>query len=386
MTPAPPSSTDRPLVLITGSSGLIGSRLVETFSRDGYDVVGLDVKRPSALPDGAGFVECDMTDRTSIERALRVVRARWGSRVASVLHLAAYYDFTGAPSPLYRDLTIEGTRSLLRALPHSFDAVEQLVFSSSLLVMQPVEREDQVLTEESPVQGEWAYPESKLAAEQVIRCEHGEVPAVILRIAGVYDDEGHCLPLAQQARRIYERKLESWFFPGDAHHGQPLVHLDDLAELFRRVVERRHRLLPLEVFLVAEPDVMSYGELQERLGELIHGRAWPAIRLPRFAAKAGAWIKNKAAGKGAKSFVKPWMIDLADAHYPVSIDRAVRLLGWRPARRLRDSLPVFVNALLADPVAWYRDLGLEPPSAAEVREQEQERERVRAGAREDEQA
>lgn len=354
-------SLERPLILITGSSGLIGSRLVEALAPD-HEVVGLDVKRPERLPGGAGFVECDMTERASVERALRLVRARWGARVASVLHLAAYYDFSGAPSPLYSDLTVGGTARLLSALPRIFDEVEQFVFSSSLLVMRPVEREGALLTEDSPVQAEWAYPESKLEAEQVIRDERGEIPAVILRIAGVYDDEGHGLPIAQQARRIYERQLESWFFPGDPDHGQPFVHMDDLVDLFARVVEARRRLLPFETFLVAEPDVVSYGELQEHLGELIHGRAWPALRLPRFAAKAGAWLRTKTSSQPL--FVKPWMIDLADAHYPCSIERAERLLGWRPRRRLRDSLETFVAALLRDPARWYRNLGVDPPAGA----------------------
>src|SRR5690606_4804370 len=99
------------------------------------------------------------------------------------------------------------------------------------------------------------------------------------------------------------------------------------------------------------------------LGELIHGRAWPALRLPRFAAKAGAWLRTKTSSRPL--FVKPWMIDLADAHYPCSIERAERLLGWRPQRRLRDSLETFVAALLRDPARWYRALGEQPPAGAQ---------------------
>lgn len=53
-------------------------------------------------------------------------------RVASVIHLAAYFDMTGEPSPLYRSVTIEGTAHLpaaLGALP-----VEQFVYASTMLV------------------------------------------------------------------------------------------------------------------------------------------------------------------------------------------------------------------------------------------------------------
>jgi nucleoside-diphosphate-sugar epimerase len=84
-------------------------------------------------------------------RALATVRQRYSNRLASVIHLAACYDFSGEPSPLYRTLTVEGTQRLLRALQQF--KVEQLVFSSTLLVMKPVE-EDEVITERSVTESE----------------------------------------------------------------------------------------------------------------------------------------------------------------------------------------------------------------------------------------
>ena len=54
-----------------------------------------------------------------------------------------------------------------------------------------------------------------------------------------------------------------------------------------------------------------------------------------------------------KPFIQPWMIDLADDHYELDISRARHLLGWEPHHRLIDTLPRMVEALQADPVAWY---------------------------------
>ncbi len=54
----------------------------------------------------------------------------------------------------------------------------------------------------------------------------------------------------------------------------------------------------LEVFLVAEPDVMSYEELQDRIGKLLHGSEWPTIRIPKSTAKgrdAGKWMRLSGA-------------------------------------------------------------------------------------------
>lgn len=364
MTPPPTNQTTstRPVVLITGSSGLIGSRISDALV-DRYQVVGLDVKPPMEATGTAAFIECDLTESASVSAALGQVRDQWGGRVASVIHLAAYYDFKGEPSPLYDELTVEGTRRLLTGLQQF--AVEQFVFSSSLLVAEPAEEGEKV-TEESPsVDDPWDYPESKIEAEQVIRETRGKIPAVILRLAGVYDERCHSVPIGQQISRIHQKQLESYFFPGDADHGQAFVHLDDLVDAFVKTIERRGQLGDYEVLLIAEPDVMSYDELQERIGELLHGREWPTIRIPKVVAKAGAWVKDKLATEEDPAFIKPWMIDLADQHYPVAIERARAKLGWTPQHRLRDTIDDMIRNLKRDPAAWYTENNLPPPDDAD---------------------
>jgi nucleoside-diphosphate-sugar epimerase len=352
----------KPVLAITGSSGLIGTSLVRNLERD-FEVVGLDLKPPDT-EGPADFIECDLTSDDSARDALAELARRHGRKLASVVHLAAYYDFSGEPSPLYRTLTVEGTRRLLRGL-RELESVEQLVFTSTVLVMKPAEK-GELLDESSPVQAEWDYPQSKVEAEQVIREEHGDIPAVILRMAGVYDEDCRSIPLAQQIRRIYEKDFKSYFFPGNADHGQSFLHLDDAVECIRAVIERRAELDPLEVFLAGEPEVLSYAELQDRLGEAIHGKQWPTIRIPAPLAKVGAWLEEKLPGH--ESFIKPWMIDLADAHYPVSIERARTRLGWRPKRRLSTTLDAMVERLKQDPERWYRENGLEPPEEVASRD------------------
>jgi nucleoside-diphosphate-sugar epimerase len=354
-------SEERPAILVTGGAGLIGKRVIESLSR-AYQVVGLDVYQRSDTPKGTDWVLCDLTEDASTTSALTLVRNRYGDRLASVVHLAAYYDFSGKPSDLYSKLTVEGTRRLLKGLQES--RLEQFIFSSTLLVMQPVEEEGRVITESSPLETTWDYPRSKIEAEQVIDQQRGKIHSVILRISGVYDEDCHSIPIAQQISRIYEKTLESYFFPGNSEHGQPFVHLDDLIDCFSKTIHLRSELDEKEVFLIAEPDIMSYADLQDNLGELIHGREWPTIRLPKVVAKAGAWVQEKIAGE-EETFIKPWMIDLADAHYPVSIDRARTKLQWRPRHRLRDSLAAMVRRLKSDPKRWYETNKLPPPEDEE---------------------
>jgi nucleoside-diphosphate-sugar epimerase len=346
----------QPVVVITGASGLIGSRLAAALANR-CQVVGLDLKPP--VDDSAmTFIECDLTETESVAAAMQTAKDQFGPRLASVVHLAAYYDFSGEPSPLYDELTVDGTRRLLQALTEFH--VEQFIFSSSLLVMKPAD-EGGAVAETSPVEAAWDYPQSKLEAEGVIREHRGGIPALILRIAGVYDEECHSVPIAQQIARIHQKQLESYFFPGDAEHGQAFVHLDDLIDCFVKAIENRHQLGDYQVLLLAEPDVLSYEELQDRIGQALHGREWPTIRIPKVVAKAGAWVKDKLASEDEPTFIKPWMVDLADQHYPVAIERARAQLGWNPQRRLRNTLDDMIASLKRDPAAWYEENNLPAP-------------------------
>ena len=352
------SVTEKPVVVITGAAGLIGSRLVDMFSSQ-YRVVAFDVKPLPDEQNAADWIACDLTNDHAVAQSLAELKQRHGNQIASVIHLAAYYDFSGESSPLYKELTVEGTRRLLQNL-QEFD-VEQFVFSSSLLVQESVE-DDTPLQASSPVDAEWDYPQSKLEAEQVIRESAGDIPTVILRLAGVYDEDCHSIPIAQQISRIYEKQLESYFFPGDKSCGQAFLHLEDLETCFAAVVGHRSRLPNQSLFVIGEEDVMSYEELQEKIGLYLHGDEWPAIRIPKAAAKAGAWVKDQLSDEEGAPFIKPWMIDLADQNYPVSVQQAREQLGWEPSHQLRESLPDMIDQLLSNPRRWYEINGLPVPS------------------------
>ena len=96
----------RPIVLITGGTGNLGHSLGEALDRD-YRIFGLDLKA-----EGADFpvFEADFTSDAAVELALHKFRDAFGSRIASVIHLVAYFDFTGEDNPLYKSVNIEGTR------------------------------------------------------------------------------------------------------------------------------------------------------------------------------------------------------------------------------------------------------------------------------------
>ncbi|WP_353643236.1 NAD(P)-dependent oxidoreductase [Mesorhizobium sp. WSM2239] len=161
-------------VLITGGSGFLGRALVAKL-RDRFDVVSLDLKAAKAGPEPNLFVEIDLTSKESVKAALERVRKHAGDRIASVIHLAAYFDLTGESNPKYEEITLRGTEHLLQALG-SFE-VEQFVFASTMLVhraAKPGERID----EDQPLDPKLPYRASKVQTERLIAKRHGSMPVV----------------------------------------------------------------------------------------------------------------------------------------------------------------------------------------------------------------
>lgn len=341
-------AVDKPeVVIVTGSSGFIGSAVVQRLAQR-YRVIGFDRDVPPHPPAEAECVCIDLTDDASVRAAFQRVRTAYGEKIASVVHLAAYFDLTGAPNEKYETVTVQGTERLLTELKTL--QVEQFVFASTMLVHAPT-TPGQPIDENWPFEPSLPYRDSKIRTEQLIRDQRGAMSAVLLRPAGVYDDGGHSAFLAQQIARIYEKRLSGKVYPGDLSTGQPFLHLDDLTDAILRLVERRDVLPPELPLLLGEADVMSYDEIQRALGRLIHHEIWETRSVPKAAAKAGAWVENEVLEEDA--FIRPWMVDISDDHYELDLSRARAHLDWAPKHSLREVLPVMVERLKADPYAWY---------------------------------
>ena len=349
----------KPLVIITGASGNIGGSLCDAL-RKNYYVIGLDIN-PCDKADIS--IDCNLTSENSVKSAFNEIRAQYGQKIAAVIHLIAYFDFTGQPNPLYQSVTIEGTQRLLTIL-QNFE-VDRFIFSSTMLVHEPTVP-GQEINEGMPLEPRWAYPQSKVEAEKVIKQQHNKIPYTILRLAGVYDNDRAVPTLSHQIARIYERDFRSHLYSGDLMAGQALLHKEDMVELFKRVVDRRKKLPHTNIMLAGEDEVMSYQELQNRIGYLIFGKKeWQTVDIPEFIAKSGVWLEEQAEpivpdtiDQGKKPFIKPFMIDLASDHYDIDISRARKLLDWQPKHRIYDGLKNLIASLKKDPVAWYKRNGV----------------------------
>lgn len=347
---------EKQVILVTGCSGRIGMRVAEKFQNAPFQVIGLDIVPPPHQYPNFDFIHTDLTSDESVQNAIKTVRQKYGDRISSVIHLAAYYNFSGGKWEMYQKITVDGTARLLRAVQQC--QTEQFLFSSTMLVHQPCGIH-QKINEDWPMEASWEYPKSKILTEKMMIENHNGVPIVIFRIAGCYDDECHSIPISNQIQRIYEKDFTAYMFPGNLKHGASFLHLDDLADAIWLAVNKRKNLPNEFIALVGEEETMSYDAIQRQISFLLYRKEMRTLSVPKWFAKLGAAILDKIS---KNAFIKPWMIDLADQNYILDISRIKKTLDWYPKRSLRSTLPLMIAFLKKDPVSFYKANGLKMPN------------------------
>lgn len=174
-------------LLLTGATGLVGSRLLPRLAADGFDCRAL-VRRDTDLPHGTTGVRGDLDDLDALRAAVEGVDA--------VVHLAAFFRSTDDDA-IWR-ANHEGTRNLVAAVQeHAPDA--RFVMSSTGNVYDADAPRPALETDECSPKS--AYGASKLAAEQLLR-DSGLTWAV-LRLPFVYGEgDGHIESLPGLAARF----------------------------------------------------------------------------------------------------------------------------------------------------------------------------------------
>ena len=335
------------VIVVSGSSGLLGTALIQKIASR-YRVVGLDKTGYPFPPAEAECICIDITSDKSMAFAFERIRYEYGGKISSMVHFAAYYDFLGKPSDLYDKITVKGTERLIKFL-QKFE-VEQFIFSSSMLVYKPSSPGVKI-DEEWPLEPKWDYPKSKVTTEKVLHKERGKIPVVIMRMAGVYSEEGNSIPITNQVQRIYEKQITARLYPANTSHGSTYVHLDDLINSIALTIDKRKELPPEIVLNIGDDETLSYQELQDIISIEINGKKSKIIHIPKWFAKAGAFMQNLF----GKAFIKPWMIDLADDHFEMDSSKAKKLIGWKPQHGLRNTLPKMIKNLKDDPEKFYKE-------------------------------
>lgn len=174
-------------ILVTGGTGLVGSRLLRRFVDAGVNCRAL-VRPGKSVPSGATPIEGDLLKPDSLQGAMEDVSA--------IVHFAAVLR-TQNEQDIWQ-ANLDGTKNLIAAAKAYAPRARFIMASTGLVYDADASRPGREEDETHPT---LAYPASKIAAEKELR-ESG-LNWSILRLAFVYGDgDGHIASVPQIVTRM----------------------------------------------------------------------------------------------------------------------------------------------------------------------------------------
>ncbi len=321
-------------VLVTGATGFLGGHLIEEMAKGPHVPIcahreGSDTGKLDRL--GLEKRVFDLTDHGSMRRALEGVDA--------VVHLAAYYTFTGKKE-LYDRVNVRGTADLLKACQET--GVRRFIYCSSTEAMGPIASPPG--DEDSPLNPQYEYGRSKARAEDLVKASG--LDWTILRPSGIYgpsnvDDVAYYFITSF-------RGFASKFIIGSGRNLIQFVHVKDVVQGFVKALDRPTSVGGTYIITQARP--YTYEEVYRVLAKIFR-KEEPRWRLPRPLAKLMMLpIEGFCNLAGRENFLyRRETVESVTSDRAFKIDRARTDLGYEPVYDLPEGM--------AETVAWYQENG-----------------------------
>ena len=339
---APATGAERPLYLVTGAGGFVGSNLVDHLHARGYRVRAM-VRKPeqaAALQGRADEVAvADITDPASLPPAV--------AGVDGVFHVAAIFRQEGVPDATFHAINVEGVRNIFEAAIAA--GVPRIVHTSTNGVHSDVDVPP--ANETAPFKPADIYQRTKLEGERVAMryFEEGRIGGVALRPTMIWG------PGDRRMFKLFRMIATGRFFyigPGNAH--THWVDVRDLARAFELAMNASG--INAEAFLIGGREYRTLKEdVRDIAAEL--GVSEPRLHLPVAPVMRLAHVTEivcKPLGIEPPLFRRRVSFFLKNRAYDIS--KAKRMLGYETRTDVRGEI--------ADIVAYHRERGELPPAPA----------------------
>lgn len=307
---------DKPLAMVTGATGFVGSWVASELVREGFRIrclVRPSSDRRNLLPESEDveWVLGDLRDPPSLERAL--------SGASHLFHVAADYRIWSPVKGEMIRTNVEGTRSLMEACLSA--RLEKVVYCSSVAALGA--RKDAVpITEEMPVDTQTLIGEYKLSkylSEKVVLEYSDRLPVVVVNpSAPIGAGDIKPTPTGRIVLDYMKGRMKAF-----VHTGLNVIHVRDVA---------RGHILAARSGRVGQKYILANRNLllEEIFGilEKLTGIPAPRVRIPKAALLPLACLSEGVSRLTGKEPLVP-MDGVRMAHKMMfySGDRAVRELG-----------------------------------------------------------
>lgn len=246
---------DRQIVLVTGSSGFIGTNIIKYLLARGYAVIALDIKEPRYICPEYRYTyngealgtDADIWIVRGDVRNTELLRKLFGWAIEYVIHLAAVSTIQmGAEDDAETmSINVGGTEALLGAVKEC-GRVKGLIYASTdkvygKLLAKAYTEKDALAPLDSP------YDRSKAEADQMVRkwCAEYGIHGIVLRFCNIYGkhDLQDTRIVPGTIRALLERRecvLRMYRDCGGEARNfmREFLYVDDLCETIGKVIDR----------------------------------------------------------------------------------------------------------------------------------------------------
>jgi nucleoside-diphosphate-sugar epimerase len=345
---------DLPGIILTGASGFIGKHFIEASAKN-YRLFCLARRsqNEAGVPrhENIRWTQVDVGDFSNLQEVVKSINKYGGADF--VVHLAGYYDFLMKNRPEYKYTNVIGTRNVLKLAQYL--NIKRFIFASSLAACKFGKDPHQMLDEQSPVNANYPYANTKREAEELIKNYGAIFPYTILRLAAVYSDWCEYPPLYAFLGTWFSRKWNARIIGGRGTTSITYIHINDLIKLIHTVINKSDTLPQQTIYCASPSGTISHNELYEAATRYYYGHPLKPLRIPKAVALPGVIVRTLLGDLfGTKPFERPWMINYLDTKLVVDSSYTMNALGWEPSPRndLKRRLLFLIENMKNHSVEW----------------------------------
>lgn len=271
-----------------------------------------EVSETSKVLRGAEIIQADLLDPDSLRRAAAGCR--------TVVHAAAWTGGAELPDAAGMCVNVAGTANLLRAADREA-GVARFVYLSSVAVygVNRAPLVDEAMP--TPIVGQ-AYPDSKIAAEQLVR--GADVPWVIIRPASTYGPRGGAWTVGPIAQIKAGRLVLLGEDRGRVTTGYIANVVDGL------LLALAHPAAIGETFNLCDDRAVTFREFYMAYARMLGKTGLPTVPgwFATLARTPPARLARRLLGRPT---IGPWSLHFRRNPSQFSVAKAQRVLGYAPA-------------------------------------------------------